>query len=268
MKVKYELCPVEHKPAGQEHPTCFFYNDESHFVVDCFPGYPNEYALAEQYKALPEMDVSEKFETIEINGQTYQCSWRLGEYKWNNVGTEFGKVDYDSSADTLKHIMRIQELLHLCVRNLLDRADKHDRSKLSPKEKQTFDQFTPRLATSIFGSEEYKVFLEEMKPALDNHYKENKSHHPNYHANGIDDMNLLDMVEMLIDWKASSERHETGNILESININAKRFKMSEQLVNLFKNTVYHLGFANTESRSPNVSVQQIITETNTIKDLI
>lgn len=41
---------------------------------------------------------------------------------------------------------------------------------------------------------------------------------------------------MFFDWKAAGERHKDGNILKSIEINKDRFGMSEQLVDIFKNT--------------------------------
>lgn len=52
----------------------------------------------------------------------------------------------------------------------------------------------------------------------------------------INDMNLLDIVEMLCDWKAASERHNDGNIRKSIEINANRFGLSPQLVKILENT--------------------------------
>ena len=62
-------------------------------------------------------------------------------------------------------------------------------------------------------------------------------HHPECHKNGINDMNLLDLIEMFCDWKAASERHNDGNIRKSIEINGKRFNMSDQLVKIFENSV-------------------------------
>ncbi len=152
-------------------------------------------------------------------------------------------IKYDSTPDTVKHILRINELLHKIVVDVLGRADKHDRSKLSPFEKDTFDEYTPKLKNSIYGSDEYKSFLVGMEKALEHHYNHNKSHHPNLLPNGILDMNLLDLIEMLIDWKAASERHDNGNILDSIAYNKKRFNMSDDLVKIFLNTVDYLNFA-------------------------
>ncbi len=52
----------------------------------------------------------------------------------------------------------------------------------------------------------------------------------------VNDMNLLDILEMLCDWKAASERHNDGNIRKSIEINANRFGLSPQLVRILENT--------------------------------
>ncbi len=78
-----------------------------------------------------------------------------------------------------------------------------------------------------------------MKVALDHHYAQNR-HHPEHYKNGIDDMTLVDLVEMLCDWKAATLKHNDGNILRSLEINSKRFNMSPQVYNILKNTVEQL----------------------------
>jgi hypothetical protein len=50
-------------------------------------------------------------------------------------------------------------------------------------------------------------------------------------------MNLLDILEMFCDWKAASERHADGDIIESIKKNQKRFNMSDELTQILLNTV-------------------------------
>jgi hypothetical protein len=137
--------------------------------------------------------------------------------------------------DTMKHIRRVEELLHFFVKELLDRADEHDQTKLESPEVEAFTEFTNKLSGMTYGSEEYKATLEEMKPCLDHHYAHNR-HHPQHFKNGIDDMNLLDLLEMFADWRASSERHNDGNIRKSIEHNGVRFNMSPQLVKIFENT--------------------------------
>ena len=137
--------------------------------------------------------------------------------------------------ETLKHIERVRNLLNKCAVNLIQRGERHDQTKLESPEVELFTEYTPKLASCTYGSEEYNGFLDKIKPALDHHYA-NNSHHPEHYKNGIDDMDLLDIIEMICDWKASSERQNNGNIRKSIETNAKRFNMSPQLVKIFENT--------------------------------
>lgn len=137
--------------------------------------------------------------------------------------------------DTFRHIERVRNLLNTCVVDLLRRAELHDQTKLESPEVEAFTEYTPKLATCTYGSDEYKGYLVAIKPALDHHYAHNR-HHPEHHKNGVDDMNLLDIVEMLCDWKAASERHNDGNIRKSIEVNADRFRLSPQLVKILENT--------------------------------
>lgn len=146
---------------------------------------------------------------------------------------------YDSKKETIKHKERVNELLNRFSKGILKRAEVHDNSKLKDPEKKLFDEFTPKLKGVTYGSDEYKSFLKGLKPALDNHYKEN-SHHPEHYKNGIDDFDLFDLVEMFFDWKAASERHADGDIYKSIEINKKRFGISDQLCNILKNTADRL----------------------------
>lgn len=140
-----------------------------------------------------------------------------------------------TNCDTFRHIERVRNLINRCVTDLLTRGEQHDQTKLEPPEVSVFTEYTAKLATSTYGSEEYEGFRKAMKPALDHHYARN-SHHPEFYKNGIDDMNLMDLVEMICDWKAASERHNNGNIRKSIEVNGKRFEMSPQLIRIFENT--------------------------------
>jgi len=149
--------------------------------------------------------------------------------------------DYDSTIDTLKHIMRVRELLIVAIVDLVARSHNHDRSKIEMPEKELYDKLTPLLFQSEYDSEEYRGFLQELKPALDHHY-DNNSHHPEHYKNGIDGMNLFDLLEMFLDWKAATERHVDGNIYDSLIINRKRFNMTDQLFNILRNTAKYLNF--------------------------
>lgn len=137
--------------------------------------------------------------------------------------------------DTMRHIEGVRNLIGLSVTELLKRAKEHDQEKMRDPEASIFAEFTPKLKTSTYGSPEYQKFLSDMKPALDHHYAVYR-HHPEHNPSGINDMNLIDIMEMFCDWVASSRRHNDGNILKSIEINRTRFGMSDQLVNIFRNT--------------------------------
>jgi hypothetical protein len=144
-------------------------------------------------------------------------------------------MSYDSKKDTAKHRNRVRTLLNgFCV-SLNYRGRGHDASKTGPEEKPIFDEFTPKLKDCAYGSKEYKEFLAAMKPALDHHYAKN-DHHPEHFENGINGMSLFALVEMFMDWKAASERHESGSMEQSIKHNTKRFDLSPQLTQIFENT--------------------------------
>ena len=115
------------------------------------------------------------------------------------------------------------------------RGVKHDASKLESPEVELFTQFTPKLASTTYGSDEYRSYLEGLKPALDHHYASNR-HHPEHFVNGVNDMTLIDIIEMFCDWKASTHRMNDGNLLKSIDVNAERFHIEEQLKQIFVNT--------------------------------
>jgi hypothetical protein len=151
-------------------------------------------------------------------------------------------IDYDSTAETLKHIRKVQANLGRFARLLLERGEVHDDSKLGPDEKPFFDEYTPKLSAVTYGSDEYREMLAGLKPALDHHNAAN-SHHPEHYENGIDGFDLVDLVEMLCDWKAATERHDDGDIGRSLEINKDRFAMSPQLVSILRNTVERLGWS-------------------------
>ncbi len=149
---------------------------------------------------------------------------------------------YDSRPDTWRHIERVRHLLSEAVVNLLDRSEAHDQSKLVSPERECFDEFTPKLKDSTYGSDEYKSFLAGMGDGLAHHYAHN-SHHPEHYADGIQGMTLLDLVEMLCDWKAAGERHADGSMERSLRINAERFAVGPQLGAILGNTAREMGWS-------------------------
>lgn len=151
-------------------------------------------------------------------------------------------TDYDSRPDTIAHAIRVRQLLMPVIEELDKRSRVHDASKTHPPEKAIFDEFTPKLKTSTYGSEEYKGYLAAMGEALAHHYEHNR-HHPEHFGDvGIDGMTLVDLIEMLADWKAATERHDDGDIARSLRIQQERFGISNQLAMILTNTVDHFGW--------------------------
>lgn len=142
----------------------------------------------------------------------------------------------DSRPDTYAHIQHVQRGIGKMVRALLTRAEQHDQSKLVSPEREAYDELTPRLAGLTYGSDEYRATLREMKPAIAHHYAAN-SHHPEHYPNGIAGMSLVDVMEMLCDWRAAVMRHNDGDIRASMDINQKRFGFSDELKAILLNTL-------------------------------
>ena len=141
---------------------------------------------------------------------------------------------YDCTQDVLDHKDKVEYWMHDFSIQINNRARIHDDSKLNdPVEKQLFDHWTPKLREIVFGSDEYKVALVGMGEGVERHYKANR-HHPEHYENGVNDMTLIDIVEMLSDWIAAAQRKNTYVDLSSA---AKRFGLSEQLVKILANTL-------------------------------
>lgn len=138
--------------------------------------------------------------------------------------------------ETFRHIEMVRNLINRVIVELLKRGQKHDQSKLADPEVSLFTKYTLKLKGTTYGSPEYEACREQLKPALMHHYAKNR-HHPEHFKNGIDDMNLVDLLELFIDWKSASTRHHDGNIRKSIEHNADRFGMSPQLVKIFENSI-------------------------------
>lgn len=141
----------------------------------------------------------------------------------------------ECTVETQKHIELVRKYIRLMTDKLTQRGVDHDASKQTTPEVELFAQHTKFLSSTEYDSDEYRKHLEELKPALDHHYANNR-HHPEHFANGINDMTIIDIIEMLCDWKASTYRTNSGNLLKSIEVNAERFHLDDQLKAILINT--------------------------------
>lgn len=142
----------------------------------------------------------------------------------------------ESKFKTMRHIETVRNYLNTIIKEFMRVGEVHDQSKMEAFEVEAFEKYTPMLKGLTYGSQQYKDCLSQMKPTIDHHYKANASHHPEGNEGGISGMTLLQLTEMIIDWKASGLRHADGCIYKSIEINQKRFGYSDELKQIFINT--------------------------------
>lgn len=147
---------------------------------------------------------------------------------------------YDSEEDTREHIKQVAIRLENVGYLLKRRGEDHDLSKLGPVEKPIFDEVTPKLKNLEYGTEEYRASLREMGPALQHHY-ENNSHHPEHYEDGINGMDLLDLIEMYCDWCAAALRTKNADNAKGLEINIDRFEITGPLSHILRNTLERHG---------------------------
>ena len=135
---------------------------------------------------------------------------------------------------TVEHIQGVQRFLLNVIANLRERARTHDESKLEQPELSLFSNVD--LEESPHGTDAYDRNLKRLEDALEHHYA-NNDHHPEHHENGIQDMHLGNILEMLCDWNEATSRHPDDDIYESIETNQERFGYDDELKQILINTV-------------------------------
>lgn len=138
--------------------------------------------------------------------------------------------------ETLCHKVWVARFMFAFAFRLMWRGVIHDLSKFNRAEAPTFARATPRLKNHTYGSDAYMENLERLDGALEHHYRHN-SHHPEHYQDGVRGMNLLDVVEMLCDWRAAASLHSDGDIYKSIEVNRERFDLSTDMVQVLMQTL-------------------------------
>jgi len=135
--------------------------------------------------------------------------------------------------DIMKHISLVRDFLDGCQNILMRRGQKHDRSKFGQLEIEIYEIYVPKLASTEYGSFEYHQHLAEMGKALKNHYEQNP-HHPEHFENGIYDMTLFDLLEMLCDWMAAAQRSQRPIDMDAL---CQRFDIDQRTRAILEKTV-------------------------------
>jgi len=109
------------------------------------------------------------------------------------------------------HQERVASTMRDISNDIEDRGDSHDSSKFSEEEYLGFVELFGADFSMDVRSKEYQDIVTNAKTScIQAHYKNNR-HHPEHHAN-VADMTLLDLIEMVCDWKGASKslRHKGG----------------------------------------------------------
>lgn len=146
---------------------------------------------------------------------------------------------YDSRIETFQHRHTLQELVWRAIKKLWRRALDHDLTKLDSPEREVYDRFPER---APYGTDAYRLRLLEMTAALQHHYAHPLNrHHPEHFPNGgCANFTLLDYLECVLDWWATSLKQPGGDIRASIEANQRRFGFSDDIKNMLLQTLKEL----------------------------
>ena len=141
----------------------------------------------------------------------------------------------DTETYIKNHIKRVQNKLFKLITALSIRLQDHDKSKLQEPELSMWKKMDeePRYP---YGSKEYKDKIERYHELFEMHYK-NNPHHPEHFQNGISDMTLIDLAEMLCDWISYKDDIRVTEAIEMVEKQSKRFGYSDEIKNMLINTL-------------------------------
>jgi len=163
------------------------------------------------------------------------------ELRTKHLGDEMDDKTIKFYDETAEHIGWVRKNIEDVLQALEVRGSDHDASKLIEPELSSFAKSVGKLQEARYGTDEYQALLEELKPCIAKHYEDN-DHHPEHYEEGIKDMSLLAILEMLCDWKAAGERTKDGSLRQSLDVNRERFKISDELFSIIETTATELGW--------------------------
>ena len=121
----------------------------------------------------------------------------------------------------LLHCRFVRRGIERVRRELSERAEAHDDSKLMSDEFAGFSRINAAARLHPYGSEKYRAGLRQEKTTIDLHYSRN-SHHPEFYGSDKEDiqdhdirltpssgkpraehMTWLDLIEMVCDWRGA-----------------------------------------------------------------
>jgi len=152
------------------------------------------------------------------------------------------KDDYiEHYKDYIQHIQWLMEAMAAVQHQLMIRMLTHDRSKISPGELDAYAEIVPGFKKFEYGTPEHKAHGDRLGPAWEHHTEHNR-HHVEHFPNGLNGMTLIDLIEMVCDWRAASMRSGSFDYGKSLRVFQERNQVDPQVIDILRNTCIALEY--------------------------
>lgn len=134
----------------------------------------------------------------------------------------------------LNHSNKVSYLLRKIAFEIELRANSHDTSKLEIDEFIGFCQLdlNRNHQKEEYGSKSYEDGIKNITVKL---HQSRNTHHPEYYPNGVKDMSLIDIIEMLCDWEVARQQRDTQeNIDKTWDMRQSKFKLLDEEVRFLR----------------------------------
>ena len=156
----------------------------------------------------------------------------INRYNTTAIGSIVMKTSRDVQSPT------IENALTDTIMKLEIATEEHDTDKLKEPLKSSYDKYTEELNNLSFSSDKLSKLIDQYKEFSKSHY-DNADHHPNKH-NGVQNMPIPNLIEMLCDWCARLEQTSESNLRERIyayiDKQAEELKFDNALASILKNS--------------------------------
>lgn len=134
-----------------------------------------------------------------------------------------------------KHRNNVASRINKIIKELFRRAEEHDKSKLQEPELSGWKEMDkePRYP---YGTPEYFDKMRRYQWVFDAHYKANR-HHPEHWQGFFIEMDLLDFLEMILDWVSYKEDITINEMYKIVSENCERFEFPPLMRELAINTL-------------------------------
>ncbi len=150
-------------------------------------------------------------------------------------------TELDFLCETILHVSEVSENMEVIASELRKRGIAHDRTKFQSLEFDAFVSTREQFKKANYGTPEYQACVDAVKPAVDHHHQNNQ-HHTGFHPNGVSDMSLIDLAEMVADWKAAERRSPDKKLVDTLDYAFNKYGIGEQLGRILKNTLMSFGW--------------------------